>query len=490
MAVVTENYKRAIRMAALQYRDMNALRIMCAAVSIGFAAPSLAEASTAVSQQESDYAHVDLHADQLDAQKWRYPAAERRIRGGLPNFTRKARAGEELTVAYFGGSITAHDGWRPMSFANLQEDFPQAKLSMVNAAIGGTGSIVGVFRADTDLLSHQPDLVFIEFAVNDGRDARRKPKDVIRALEGIVQKLKSQNPDVDICFFYTLQNHDIETVRRGYAQPAVAVHEIVAEHYGIPSVYAGPAAAEAVVSEKAVFTGVIKDENTGHNDKKQLVITDDNTHPTIPHGHQFYAGVVDRSMKALYGSAHPFTQPTEPIYTPTWEAAKTIPVHGNATFSGNWEKVDPNSGPRCFRFGNNFYSWFPHLYRTGTPESSVRVRFRGSMIGIKGVQGPDSGIVEIRVDGELVDTKSLFTVYNTRTFYAGKPMGELPDGDHTVEWSLSTKRPDKGEILASYYREGNDQDLIDNPAKYEPNRFSVGQIILIGEVLTENRESP
>jgi hypothetical protein len=116
-------------------------------------------------------------------------------------------------VACFGGSITAHNGWRPASFKALQTMFPEAKLHMVNASVGGAGSMVGGFRADTDLLAHKPDLVFIEFAVNDRVDANRKPKDVIRAMEGIVLKLKRQNPQTNICFFYTLQDHDIGTLR-------------------------------------------------------------------------------------------------------------------------------------------------------------------------------------------------------------------------------------------------------------------------------------
>ncbi|MEM6886380.1 MAG: SGNH/GDSL hydrolase family protein, partial [Verrucomicrobiota bacterium] len=106
------------------------------------------------------------------------PAKELALRGGLPHFFKKARSGKPVTVAYFGGSITAHQGWRPISFKGLQEMFPESEMEMVNAAVGGTGSIVGVFRADDDLIPSKPDLVFIEFAVNDGRDAVRRPKDV------------------------------------------------------------------------------------------------------------------------------------------------------------------------------------------------------------------------------------------------------------------------------------------------------------------------
>ncbi|MEM1109984.1 MAG: SGNH/GDSL hydrolase family protein [Planctomycetota bacterium] len=466
---------------------MKIFRLMIALFSTGLTNPILAEASTEISQRENDYAQVDLHAEQLEVKKWRYPAKELHIRAGLPNFLKKARAGEDLTIAYFGGSITAHEGWRPMSFTQLEDFFPQARLKMVNAAIGGTGSVVGVFRADDDLLLHNPDLVFIEFAVNDRRDTGKKPKDVIRALEGIVRKLKTQNPDVDICFFYTLNNHDIETLNQGYAQPAVAAHEVIAEHYQIPSIYAGPGVAEMIRAGEAVFTGKITQADAGLNLNGQLVITEDKTHPTIPHGHRVYADVVGRSLNTIFSTTGRAADIPAPLYTPTWESAKTLPAHGNATFTGNWEKVGPDTGPRCFRFGNRFYDWFPHLYRTETPGASVKIRFRGSMIGIKGVRGPDSGVVEIQVNDQLPFKENLFTVYNTRPSYGGEPLDELHNGEHIVVWSLASEIPNKQAILASYHREGNDRDLIENPEKYEPNRFSVGQIVLIGEIIHDEQ---
>src|SRR5262249_10721437 len=79
------------------------------------------------------------------------PAQECRPRGGLPNFLAKANtAGAEIRIAYFGGSITAQNGWRPKTLAHFQKTYPNAKFSEINAAIGGTGSDLGVFRLKQD----------------------------------------------------------------------------------------------------------------------------------------------------------------------------------------------------------------------------------------------------------------------------------------------------------------------------------------------------
>jgi len=89
-------------------------------------------------------------------------------RKGLPNFKAKLDAGKNVRIAYLGGSITAAPGWRVLSRDWFQEKYPQAKVDEIHAAIGGTGSDLGVFRLQNDALQHKPDLLFIEFAVNDG----------------------------------------------------------------------------------------------------------------------------------------------------------------------------------------------------------------------------------------------------------------------------------------------------------------------------------
>ena len=130
------------------------------------------------------------------------PAQECRPRAGLPNFFAKANtAGAEVKVGYLGGSITAQPGWRPKTLAHFQKTFPAAKFSEINAAIGGTGSDLGVFRLQQDVLDAKPDLLFVEFAVNDGLAS---PEQIFRCMEGIVRQTWRTLPQCDIAFVYTL----------------------------------------------------------------------------------------------------------------------------------------------------------------------------------------------------------------------------------------------------------------------------------------------
>ena len=79
-------------------------------------------------------------------------AVECSPRGGLPNFYAKLGKGGALTVAYFGGSITSQAGWRVQSLERLGRRYPNVSFNEVDAAIGGTGSNLGVFRLGHDVL--------------------------------------------------------------------------------------------------------------------------------------------------------------------------------------------------------------------------------------------------------------------------------------------------------------------------------------------------
>lgn len=90
-------------------------------------------------------------------------------RQGLPNFFDKINTKQAVKIGFIGGSITAANGWRPKIVSWIEEQYAIKDLFSYSAAIGGTNSKYGVFRIDEHLLSKSDfDLIFIEFAVNDG----------------------------------------------------------------------------------------------------------------------------------------------------------------------------------------------------------------------------------------------------------------------------------------------------------------------------------
>src|SRR5512135_2926693 len=79
---------------------------------------------------------------------------ETSVRQGLPNVYAKLALGQEVRIAYLGGSITEQPGWRPKTLQWFRNEYPAAKILEINAAIGGTGSDLGVFRLQHDVLDH------------------------------------------------------------------------------------------------------------------------------------------------------------------------------------------------------------------------------------------------------------------------------------------------------------------------------------------------
>lgn len=87
----------------------------------------------------------------------------------------KARAGEDITIGFIGGSITegynagTSDIYAKLTYEFFKENFGTGdNVHYVNAGLSGTPSILGLIRSDRDLFKYEPDIVFIEFAVNDG----------------------------------------------------------------------------------------------------------------------------------------------------------------------------------------------------------------------------------------------------------------------------------------------------------------------------------
>lgn len=428
---------------------------------------------------ENDYAKINAEAEKASSIPLR-PAAETSQRAGMPNLFAKLDKGEPVTIAYYGGSITAGPGWRTHTLDWFSKTWPNAKITELNASLGGSGSLVGVFRADQDLVAPKPDAVFIEFSLNDVADVRDRPAEVAGALEGIIRKLRISKPDTDVCLAYTLHSSGVDLLNQGKFSASVSLHESIAEHYGIPTIHMGVEASKMATANQLVFTAP---KSPGDKDAQgRVIFTNDGTHPTET-GHLLNGQAAIRGLEIFrkHTAAKPHPLPAALSEIP-WEKAKTLAAEGRAEFSGNWEKLTAADGPACRRFGKRFYTWFPHLYRTGTPGSSVTVRFRGTHIGIKGMEGPDSGVVSIQMNGQPPRKQTLFTVYANNWVYVGSPLPAVPMGDHTVSWTLLDEVPDKEKMLSN---KKADQDFRDHPEKYKNNTLSFGQIIVLGDLLDE-----
>jgi hypothetical protein len=387
-------------------------------------------------------------------------AREVHARGGLPNFLDKVAKGGDLKVAYFGGSITAQSGWRVQTLAWMKETWPQAKFAEVNAAIGGTGSDLGVFRFRRDVLDQKPDLIFVEFAVNDGGAS---PQAITRCMEGIVRQAWHDNPSCDLCFVYTFVDGWAKQLSDGKFPRAASVMESVADHYGIPSIHMGLEAAKMGEAGKMIWRGKEKEE------EGKMVFSADGVHPYPETGHKLYTAAVVRGFEQFkgLGKAGPHELPAA-MDPKNYEKAKMVPI---AALKPGFELVDASTG-----IGKSFAKYMPGMM-VARPGQEVTIKFTGTCLGFMDMLGPDCGVLEMALDGGKPRDVNRIDAYCTYSRIGSFfPARDVPEGEHVVSVKVTDKPLDKAAILA---KNGN---KIDKPERYAGNNWYVAWVMVVGDV--------
>ena len=399
-------------------------------------------------------------------------AVECSPRGGLPNFFAKLNAGGEVRIGYLGGSITAAPGWRVKTREWFAAQYPQAKVSEIHAAIGGTGSGLGVFRVGEHALKHKPDLLFVEFAVNDGGT---DPESIHRSMEGIVRQTWKANPETDICFVYTFSKPMLDTVKEGKFQRSASAMEGVAAHYNIPSIHMGLEVAKLEKEGKLVFQSA--DANADKAAGK-IVFSTDGVHPLVDTGHVLYTEAVIRGMEQMKALGKPAAHSLkEPLRADNSENAKLIPVT-KEMLKGTWTQFDAVKD----NMGKKYASRVPSLWKATQPGDSLEITVTGSVLDIYDLVGPDGGQLEVWVDGEQKKPVNRIDAHCTYDRLASFRVLTAPEGGaHKIKIQLSATAPEKEKILF----EKNRPDLQKNPDKYAGNFWYLGGLLVIGDVSVE-----
>ena len=197
------------------------------------AASSEAVSSETQSIDESTLTEEQIYANMVDRSLVDLGNMER-----MAKFFEKLESGKEVTVAYIGGSITegltagAEKCWAKLSYDRLCEMYPDNKINYVNAGMSGTPSVLGNIRLKRDVLDSNPDLVFVEFAVNDGNDQLYKD-----SYEALVRKVLSQDNQPAVALYFTVikSGHTCEAymseVGKAYGLPMVSLNNVLAYEF-------------------------------------------------------------------------------------------------------------------------------------------------------------------------------------------------------------------------------------------------------------------
>jgi len=204
----------------------------------------------------------------------------------IANVIKKIMRKEEVTIAYFGGSITAGTGYNknPTSASGLTPTNSTSKntyadwiskwwqslashygaeINFVNAGIGSTDTPYAVHRMHHDVLPYDPDLVVVEWCVNDTQQYSYK--------QGTYEAMVRQFLDADVALLML-------SMCTQTGNSSQVLHEPISDLYDVP-----------MLSYRDAYI----------DNPKFTYFTTDKTHPNIV-GHPMAGILCDYFFQSIY----------------------------------------------------------------------------------------------------------------------------------------------------------------------------------------------
>lgn len=326
-----------------------------------------------------------------------------------------------VRVAFVGGSVTdgygatdsTKNGWPRLVVNELSSKFP-ASCTEIRKSIGGTGSALAAFRYDTELSKLAPDILFIEYAINDYYQGYSYDE-VVRYSESIVRKAYANNPYMDIVYVLTF---DTTTKTENYDQ--LKAHMDVADKYGLLCIK---------LSDKVYDHLNI----TGEQISDYLI---DNVHPNDK-GYKLYGDLINKAI---------FDDFPENGITKAKRTKKSLPESmsnymKNATLI-TADKIDTSDSKGWGRVSEDRY--YVQSYITAKkPGGQFSFEFKGTDVGLFYIADSNCGKISFKVDdNEPLIIDAYRTTKKTSYFF----VSNLSEGNHTVEITLLDDKVDNFEV--------------------------------------------
>lgn len=401
---------------------------------------------------------------------------EATVRNGLPNLFHKiAQNSGTIHVGFIGGSITrANDQYRGQTLDYLQRTYPNVTFKGINAGVSGTGTELGAFRIKEQLLDYEPDLVFVEFAVNGGSD---------QAMEGIVRQIIAQNPKTDICFIYTIVGSQTINYQNGDMPSKIKSFETVAQYYNIPSIHLGMYPAKLEKEGSIVWKGP--------SGSVPIAFSADGTHPNREGG-DLYAGAIARGIAKMQTASSVFrTGLPAKQFVSDWE--KSCMYNASTVLGAEGLPEIVCAANTNFQ---QFDGWFNRV-PVVCEGKSIGFNFEGSGFGLFDIGGPEAGAIQVEIDGKTaklikrsevqyeLNTAGTVTQVNRFNQYCNNRYRgqffwiDMPEGKHQITLTAVKSNESKATLLGA----ANLADFQSRPAVYAKNELMIGRILVRGSAL-------
>ncbi len=307
--------------------------------------------------------------------------------GRLEKVIEKIQNGEDVIISMIGGSITEGAGAENFSYAygeqfifSLQDTYPDSSIHYYNAGLGGTPSTLGLMRYErdvTDTIGADPDLVIVEFAVNDWEEPTYG-----RAYESLVRTiLEKENEPAVLLLFSVFQSK--WNMQDEYAP--------IGEHYGLPMVSISDATSYAYdtgnLTDDLFFADIYHPTNYGHRIMADCLVelfsrvaTQDATIPNAPLPEDgFYSlDFMDMHFVTATDNAGATVRPGD--FNATDTRLQTFSRTAKGAFPDNWMHTKEST--------NNSFT--------------MEVTCKNIMVAYKLSSDPNFGAATVYIDGEYV----------------------------------------------------------------------------------------
>jgi lysophospholipase L1-like esterase len=176
----------------------------------------------------------------------------------------KLNSGEEIKIVALGDSLTygwmTERGFLDYLKTMIMKKYPDSKLKILNRGIPGDTAKDGLRRVDSDVIRLSPDLVFIQFALNDAYTGFSSA-DFQKNIESIILKIKEDsNAEIALITSVALLNPEENKI----ADEFYSIISQCGERYNIP------VAAVHEYWEEKISSGI----------RHSLLVQSDGIHPT------------------------------------------------------------------------------------------------------------------------------------------------------------------------------------------------------------------
>ncbi len=280
-----------------------------------------------------------------------------------------AQRGENITVAYLGGSITEGVGMSETCYAKRSYNYfadtfgTGSNVSYINAGLSGTSSVVGLMRAQRDILNAQPDVIFLEFSVND------HPEEIYKkSFESLVKKCLTQENAPAVIIL-------INRSRGGYSMQEQM--SAIGKNYDLPVISMDNALTAAFSSGTLTADDYFTDEYHPHSEGAALIA-------------DAIAYYYRQALKTENASAE-YTIPSTEVYGSEYSTGSIAALDELSDFSaGSWNTDNSNS-----RFG---YGFTFSKNSANTP-MTFTAQGKGIFIVFKSNQNSSLGNLNVTVNG-------------------------------------------------------------------------------------------